>query len=62
MKALEKERTRRYDTANGLAADIERYLAGEPVLAHPPSAAYRLGKFAHRHRGAIAAATGFAGL
>ena len=37
MKALEKDRSRRYDTANGFAADINRYLAGEPVHAHPPS-------------------------
>jgi serine/threonine protein kinase len=50
MKALEKDRTRRYETANGLAADVNRYLAGEPVQAHPPSAAYRLRKFARRHR------------
>ena len=41
MKALEKDRTRRYETANGLAPDIQRYLAGEAVLAAPPSTAYR---------------------
>ena len=50
MKALEKDRTRRYETANGLAADVERHLADEPVLACPPSAAYRFVKFARRNR------------
>ena len=56
MKALEKDRTRRYETANGLAADVQRYLAGEPVLAVPPSAGYRLRKFTKKHRGRVAAA------
>jgi serine/threonine protein kinase len=56
MKALEKDRARRYETANGLAADVQRYLAGEPVLAAPPSARYRLGKFASKHRTALTAA------
>ncbi len=46
MKALEKERTRRYETANGLARDIQRYLDGDPVEAGPPSASYKLRKFA----------------
>ena len=50
MKALEKDRGRRYETASGLAADIRRYLADEPVVACPPSAAYRFRKFARRHR------------
>jgi serine/threonine protein kinase len=50
MKALEKDRTRRYETASGFAADVQRYLAGEPVLAHPPSTAYRLRKFVRRNR------------
>ena len=45
MKALEKDRTRRYETANGFAADILRYLSSEPVLAAPPSRAYRVRKF-----------------
>src|SRR6185369_13384400 len=45
MKALEKDRQRRYETANGLAMDIRRYLSGEPVAAAPPSAAYQLRKF-----------------
>jgi tetratricopeptide (TPR) repeat protein len=57
MKALEKERTRRYQTANGLARDLERYLADEPVEARPPSAGYRLGKFVRRHMGAVVAAS-----
>jgi hypothetical protein len=56
MKALEKDRSRRYDTATGLARDIERYLKDEPVDACPPSAAYRLRKFLRRHRGPAAAA------
>ncbi len=50
MKALEKDRSRRYDTANGLAADVQRYLAGEPVQAVPPSVGYRLRKFVRRNR------------
>ena len=50
MKALEKDRTRRYATANALAMDIRRHLVNEPVLAGPPSAAYRTGKFVRRHR------------
>jgi eukaryotic-like serine/threonine-protein kinase len=56
MKALEKDRTRRYETANGFAMDVERYLADEPVLACPPSAAYRFRKFARRNRKPVAAA------
>jgi serine/threonine protein kinase/tetratricopeptide (TPR) repeat protein len=50
LKALEKDRARRYETANGLAADVLRYLGGEPVLAHPPGAGYRLKKFVRRYR------------
>src|SRR4029077_1831376 len=50
MKCLEKDRTRRYETANGLAMDLQRYLADEPVLACPPSAGYRLRKFARKYR------------
>lgn len=57
MKALEKDRVRRYDTANAFAADIERYLAGDPVVAHPPSRAYRLIKFIRKHRIGIVAAS-----
>jgi serine/threonine protein kinase/Tfp pilus assembly protein PilF len=56
MKALEKERGRRYETANGFAMDVLRYLAGEPVLAVPPSSAYRLRKFARKHRAVLATA------
>src|SRR5206468_257031 len=50
MKALEKDRTRRYETASGLAADIQRYLNDEPVHACPPSALYRFRKFARRNK------------
>jgi serine/threonine protein kinase/tetratricopeptide (TPR) repeat protein len=50
MRCLEKDRNRRYETASGLARDLQRYLADEPVQACPPSAAYRLGKFGRRHR------------
>src|SRR5206468_8975429 len=55
MKALEKDRCRRYETANGFAMDLQRYLADEPVLACPPSARYRLGKFARRNKGPMVA-------
>ncbi len=54
MKALEKDRARRYETANGLANDIQRYLDDEPVAACPPSAAYRFRKFAKRNKAAMA--------
>ena len=50
MKSLEKDRGRRYETANGLAMDIQRHLNSEPVLARGPSAAYRLQKFLRRHQ------------
>ncbi|MCH8042579.1 MAG: protein kinase [Planctomycetes bacterium] len=53
MKAIEKDRTRRYATAEALAADVARYLANEPVEAGPPSIAYRLRKFASRNRVAV---------
>src|SRR5207248_588869 len=56
MKALEKDRRRRYETANGFATDLQRYLADEPVLACPPSAGYRLRKFARRNKGGLAVA------
>jgi tetratricopeptide (TPR) repeat protein/tRNA A-37 threonylcarbamoyl transferase component Bud32 len=55
MKCLEKDRTRRYETANGLAADIRRHLNDEPVTAGPPSAAYRMRKFVRRNRGQVVA-------
>jgi serine/threonine protein kinase len=60
MKCLEKDRTRRYDTANGLAADLNRYLNNEPVVARPPSNLYRLQKFVRRNKLACAAAAGVA--
>src|SRR5439155_554670 len=56
MKALEKDRNRRYETANAFAADVQRYLADEPVQACPPSAGYRLRKFARRNKGPVLAA------
>src|SRR5262245_50982206 len=55
MKALEKDRNRRYETANGFAMDVQRYLADEPVLACPPSAGYRLRKFVQRNKGTVLA-------
>jgi tetratricopeptide (TPR) repeat protein len=54
MKALEKDRDRRYETANSFAMDVLRYLADEAVLACPPSVAYRLRKFARRNKGGLA--------
>jgi len=56
MKALEKDRTRRYETANALALDIERYLTNQPVRARPPSAPYRVRKFVRRHTLGVTAA------
>jgi serine/threonine protein kinase/Flp pilus assembly protein TadD len=56
LKALEKDRIRRYQTANALAADIQRHLSNEPVSAGPPSAAYRMRKFVRRHRVGVAVA------
>jgi serine/threonine protein kinase/tetratricopeptide (TPR) repeat protein len=53
MKALDKDRSRRYDTANAFAMDVQRYLADEPVQAGPPSAGYRVRKFARRNRAAV---------
>lgn len=53
MKALEKDRARRYESASDLAADVERFLKDEPVLACPPSIQYRLSKFARRQRSRI---------
>jgi serine/threonine protein kinase/WD40 repeat protein len=57
MKCLEKDRSRRYETANGLATDIQRHLSDEPVVARPPSPLYRFQKLARRNRLAFAAAS-----
>jgi len=57
MKALDKDRNRRYETANGFAMDVQRYLAEEPVLAGPPTASYRLRKFLRRNRRPVLAAS-----
>jgi len=57
MKALEKDRTRRYETANALSRDIQRYLADEVVEARPPSVGYRVSKFVRRHKGQVLAAS-----
>jgi hypothetical protein len=54
MKALEKDRGRRYETANGLAMDLRRYLDNEPVIARPPSRWYRLRKLVHRNKAVFA--------
>jgi serine/threonine protein kinase/WD40 repeat protein len=62
MRCLEKDRTRRYATASGVARDAERYLHDEPVEACPPSAAYRLRKFARKNRAVLATVTAFVGL
>jgi hypothetical protein len=62
MKCLEKERSRRYETANGLARDVERYLADEAVEAGPPSMRYRLRKFVRRNKGRVIAAGVFVAL
>ena len=61
QKAIDKDRTRRYDTANGLALDVRQSLEGKTVLAAPPSGAYRLRKFVTRHKAPVAAA-GLVGL
>ncbi len=57
MKALEKNRDRRYETANGLAKDVQRYLEGEPVAACPPSFVYRFKKFSRKYRGVLVSVT-----
>lgn len=56
MKALEKDRARRYETPNQLSDDIARYLEGQPILAAPPSRAYRMKKFIRKHRAPVLAA------
>jgi serine/threonine protein kinase/tetratricopeptide (TPR) repeat protein len=60
LKCLEKDRTRRYETASGLARDVQRYLNDEPVEAGPPTARYRLHKFLRRHKGPVIAASALA--
>jgi WD40 repeat protein/serine/threonine protein kinase len=62
MRCLEKDRTRRYETANGLARDVERYLHDEPVEACPPTAGYRLRKFARKNKKLLTTAAAFAAL
>ena len=57
MKALEKDRTRRYETANGFAMDVQRYLADEAVHACPPSVSYQFRKFVRRNKGPVLAAS-----
>jgi serine/threonine protein kinase/WD40 repeat protein len=57
MKALEKDRNRRYESASGLARDLQRYLNDEPVQAYPPSASYRMRKLMRRHKGAVLTAS-----
>ena len=59
MKAIEKERSRRYDTASAFAQDIAHFLADEPVSATPPSAGYQFRKFAQRHKAALRIAAAF---
>jgi non-specific serine/threonine protein kinase/serine/threonine-protein kinase len=62
MRALEKDRPRRYSSASDLASDLGRYLRNEPVLAGPPGAGYRARKFVRRHRAGVAAAASLAAL
>ena len=56
LKSLEKDRNRRYETANGLAMDIQRYLASEPIMARPPTSLYRFQKMVRRNKLIVAAA------
>jgi WD40 repeat protein/tRNA A-37 threonylcarbamoyl transferase component Bud32 len=60
MKALEKDRTRRYETASALALDVQRFLDNEPIMARPPGLGYVVGKWARRHRAAFGAAAAIA--
>ena len=60
LKAVEKDRTRRYESANGLAADLRRHLDNEPVTAVPPTLRYQFGRFARKHRVALATVAAFA--
>ncbi|MEQ1829806.1 MAG: serine/threonine-protein kinase, partial [Pirellula sp.] len=59
LKCLEKDRSRRYETANALAQDLQRYLDGQPVMAGPPTLSYRFKRFAVRNRALLAVATTF---
>jgi serine/threonine protein kinase len=60
MKALEKDRNRRYDTPGSIAADVDRYLGREPIVARPPSTVYKVRKFTQRHRAAVLTAAAVA--
>jgi eukaryotic-like serine/threonine-protein kinase len=60
MMAMEKDRARRYETANGLAMDLQRFLGDEAVVARPPTAGYRFGKFVRRHRFGVLSGAGVA--
>jgi serine/threonine protein kinase/Tfp pilus assembly protein PilF len=62
MKTLEKDRSRRYETVNALARDLQRYLDGEPIEAAPPSSAYRMSKFVSKHRFGLATMAAFVAL
>jgi serine/threonine protein kinase/WD40 repeat protein len=62
MRALEKDRSRRYDTPSGLARDVQRYLSGEAVEACPPTLGYRLSKFYRRNRAVVQVVAAFVGL
>ncbi len=62
MKSLEKDRTRRYETANGLARDIQHYLDGDAVEAGPPTTSYKLRRFARKHRAALDHGCGVRGI
>jgi WD40 repeat protein/tRNA A-37 threonylcarbamoyl transferase component Bud32 len=62
MKCLEKDRTLRYETANGLAMDVQRFMSNEPVVARPPSLAYRVQKFVRRNKLAVGAAGALAAM
>lgn len=60
MRCLEKDRRRRYETANALASDLQRHLQNEPVVARPPSAVYRIQKMVTRNRGLVLATAAIA--
>jgi non-specific serine/threonine protein kinase/serine/threonine-protein kinase len=60
MKALEKDRARRYESVGGIGHDLQQCLAGDPVEAGPPSATYRIGKFVRKHRLGLVTAMAFA--